>query len=164
MNNVALNSNEIDLIFNNCECINIDACAIENLQFEVESEQFIWDKHHKNLMKQYKLKDFYLKVNCGVKVHFHHPTRTIPTWGRTDSIFTDAERCIERLLNSNDLCHIYINGVCYHVPWKDKAIDASLCGTPITDYVNKWHTASEIKNNNNERFIEIKIKKDENER
>ena len=114
-------------------------------------------------MKQYKLKDFYLKVNCGVKVHFHHPTRTIPTWGRTDSIFTDAERCIERLLNSNDLCHIYINGVCYHVPWKDKAIDASLCGTSITDYVNEWHTASEIKNNNNERFIEIKIKKDENE-
>lgn len=115
-------------------------------------------------MKQYKLKDFYLKVNCGVKVHFHHPTRTIPTWGRTVSIFTDAERCVERLLNFNDLCHIYINGVCYHVPWKDKAIDASLCGTPITDYVNEWHAASEIKNNNNERFIEIKIKKDENER
>ena len=67
MNNVALNSNEIDLVFNNCECININICAIENLQFEVESEQFMWDKHHKNLMKQYKLKDFYLKVNCSVK-------------------------------------------------------------------------------------------------
>lgn len=41
MNNVALNSNEIDLVFNNCECININVCTIENLQFEVESEQFI---------------------------------------------------------------------------------------------------------------------------
>lgn len=45
MNNVSLNNQEIELVFNNCECINIDMCAIENLQFEVESEQFIWDKH-----------------------------------------------------------------------------------------------------------------------
>ena len=43
-----------------------------------------------------------------------------------------------------------------------KAVKASLCGSPITDYVNAWHNASEIKNNSNERFIEIKIKKEEN--
>ena len=47
------------------------------------------------------------------------------------------------------------------MPWKHKAIQASLCGSPITDYVNAWHSAHEIKNKNNERFIEIKIKKDE---
>lgn len=162
MNDVSLTNQEIELVFNNCECINIDMWAIENLQFEVESEQFIWDKHHKNLMKQYVLKDFYLKVNCAEKVHFHHTTRLVPTWGQTDSIFTDGEKCIERLLNSNDLCHVYINGICYRMPWKDKAVKASLCGSPITDYVNAWHSASEIKNNSNERFIEIKIKKEEN--
>ena len=50
MNNVSLTNQEIELVFNNCECINIDMLAIENFQFEVESEQFIWDKHHKNLM------------------------------------------------------------------------------------------------------------------
>ena len=162
MNNVSLNNQEIELVFNNCECINIDMCAIENLQFEVESEQFIWDKHNKNLMKQYILKDFNLKVNCAEKMHFHHTTRMIPIWGQTDSIFTDGEKCIERLLNSNDLCHIYINGVCYRMPWAIKEIQSSLSGSPITDYVNAWHNAYEIKNNSNERFIEIKIKKDEN--
>lgn len=161
MNNVSLTNQEIELVFNNCECINIDMCAIENLQFEVESEQFIWDKHHKNLMKQYVLKEFLLKVNCAEKMHFHHTTRMIPIWGQTDSIFTDGEKCIERLLNSNDLCHIYINGVCYRMPWAIKEIQSSLSGSPITEYVNAWHNAYEIKNNSNERFIEIKIKKDE---
>lgn len=38
MNDVALTNQEIELVFNNCECINIDMWAIENLQFEVESE------------------------------------------------------------------------------------------------------------------------------
>lgn len=79
MNNVSLTNQEIELVFNNCECINIDMLAIENLEFEVESEEFIWDKHYKNLMKQYVLKDFYLKVNCAEKVHFHHTTRLVPT-------------------------------------------------------------------------------------
>ena len=34
MNNVALNNQEIELVFNNCECINIDTFAIIKNQID----------------------------------------------------------------------------------------------------------------------------------
>ena len=126
MERVEIPSQEIELVFENCECIIVDYWSIKFLSFDTVGEQFVFDPHEKNLMKSTNLKNFYLKLDLSNPKHFHHTARLV----ETDSYIEDGKQCIERLKHSNDLTSIHINNECYQVPWKNKEIETDL-GIPL---------------------------------
>lgn len=158
MNHVQLNGQEIELVFNNCEVIYVDLWAIESLRFDVESTRFVWEPHHKELLKTEQLKSFHLEVSIDDKCLFRHGTRHIRDFSETDSVIVDGTNCIERLLHSDDLCSLYLNGICYNMPWEDKEVPADLCGTKIIDHVNGIHHSSKSVDKDGKRRIIIDIK------
>ena len=82
------------------------------------------------------------------------------TWGGTDSIITDGQKCLERLLHCDDITHLYINDICYHMPWHyDKSEDKDL-KLPI--YHNNWQENVEVTNTKGEHTLNIKIKPKDN--
>ena len=75
----------------------------------VRSQMVVCKALQKLRVKSQELKD---------KLDFRHgSTGQIISIGMTESIFTDGEKCMERIRTCNDLTHIYINGKCYQMPW-----------------------------------------------
>ena len=155
MEHIELASQEIELLFENCECIKIDMWAIEFLDLETDYESFTWDRLHKNFMKRHYLKYFKLVVNLDNSKYFYHTNRLIDT----ETVKEDGEQCIRRLINSDDLCDIYINGKCYGVPWEDEEYTGYIAGTPIKLHKNHIQVNSEITDKSGSRILTIECDK-----
>lgn len=147
MERIEIPSQEIELVFENCECIIVDYWAIKLLSFETVGERFVFDPHDKNLMKSIKINNFQIKLDLSNPKHFHHTARLV----ETDSYLEDGKKCIERLKHSNDLTSVYINNVCYQVPWVNKEIETDI-GIPL-------NTNTLQKNNFQKDYLTIEVSK-----
>lgn len=153
MNHIELINQEIEILFENCECINIDMWAIESLVFETDGDSYIWDKSHKNLMKQTRLKYFKLVVNLENTRYFYHTNRLIDT----KTIEDDGIQCINRLIHSNDMTDIYINGICFNIPWISEKYTGYIAGTPIDLYRNSAQLNSEFTDTSGSHTLTIEV-------
>lgn len=159
MNKVEIESQNIEFVFENCEAIHIDVCAIENLYFETGGERFSFDTHRKNLMKSIIMTDFYIKLDLTNPKHFYHTNRM-----KDDNLTTeqDGEQCINRLIHSDDICHCYINEICYHVPAEEDYKQCKICGSDDTYPIwrNKIQTNELKTSKDGKQILIIKMKKD----
>lgn len=146
MNRFNITDNQIEFVFENCEAIFIDTSAIKHLRFTTNGERFIYDERSREMMKSIEVNEFYIVLDIKDKKNFHHPYSTMLTWGGTDSIITDGQKCIDRLTKCDDITHLYINGVCYHMPWD------------YSRYCNTFQNTIESTNTNGEHTLTITIK------
>lgn len=153
MERIELINQEIEILFENCECINIDMWAIESLELDTDGDSYTWDKSHKNLMKQTRLKYFKLVVNLEDTRFFYHTNRLIDT----NTIEEDGIQCINRLIHSDDITDIYINGICFNVPWIYEKYTGHIAGTPINLYRNSAQINSELTNNSGSHTLTIEV-------
>lgn len=140
MKNIELLNQEIEILFENCECINIDMWAIRTLIFDTDGDTYAWDKDHKNLMKKTRLKYFKLTVDLDDTRYFHHTNRLIDT----KTVEEDGIQCINRLIHSDDITDLYINGTCFSIPWIDEKYTGYIAGSPIDLYRNSAQINSEL--------------------
>lgn len=118
MNRVEINDNEIELVFENCECIKVSLAALESLRMTTRGERIVYEKRFGALFTAVEVDTIELKLKLKDKLDYRHgSTGQITAFGMTESIFTDGEKCMERIRTCNDLTHIYINGKCYQMPW-----------------------------------------------
>lgn len=137
----------IEIVFMNCECINVELEAIESMYMITRGERYAFDKHSKNFLCSKEVKELELTLKVSSNHHFYHASPgQMLVIGGTESIFTDRQKCLERLLNCDDITHIYINGTCYQMPWKGGS-----------ENVNKYQTVTK-KCTNGVDFITITIK------
>ena len=157
MNKVEIESQSIEFVFENCEAIHVDVWAIENLYFETGGERFTFDSHRKNLMKSIVMTDFYIKLDLTNPKHFYHTNRM-----KDDNLTTeqDGEQCINRLIHSDDICHCYINNVCYHVPSVEDYKQCKICDSDINIWRNKIQTNELKTSKDGKQILIIKMKKD----
>ena len=157
MNKVEIPSQSIEFVFENCEAIHVDVWAIENLYFETGGERFSFDSNRKNLMKSIVMTDFYIKLDLTNPKHFYHTNRM-----KDDNLTTeqDGEQCINRLIHSDDICHCYINEVCYHVPSVDDYKQCKICDSDINIWRNKIQTNELKTSKDGKQILIIKMKKD----
>ena len=153
MEHVELISQEVEILFENCECVNIDMWAIEYLMLETDGDSYIWDKSHKNFMKQTRLKYFKLVVNLEDTRFFHHTNRLIDA----NTVEEDGMQCINRLIHSDDITDIYINGTCFNVPWIHEKYTGHIAGTPIDLYRNSAQINTELTNKSDVHTLTIEV-------
>lgn len=101
---------KFEIVFENCECIEISPDAIEALSFtRAGKRDFMCDSSSGMLMCQEELIDnFVVKINLSNAKMFRH----IP-----DGAFTNDP--IERIKTCDDITHITINNEYLTVPWKE---------------------------------------------
>lgn len=157
MNKVEIESQSIEFVFENCEAIHVDVWAIENLYFETGGERFTFDPHRKDLLKSITMTDFYIKLDLTNPKHFYHTNRM-----KDDNLTTeqDGEQCINRLIHSDDICHCYINNVCYHVPSVEDYKQCKICDSDINIWRNKIQTNELKTSKDGKQILIIKMKKD----
>lgn len=114
MNTIEIENQSIEIVFENCECIYIDVWAIKKMYFDVCGEHYSFSQQDKKLMKAIDLNKFELEVSLDNPKHFYHTNRLKQNGSTVED---DGKECIERLKNSLDIVHIYINGICYAVSW-----------------------------------------------
>lgn len=151
MNRVEINDNEIELVFENCECIKVSLAALESLRITTRGEHTVYEKHFGALFTSVEVDTIELKLKLKDKLDFRHgSTGQIVSFGMTESIFNDGEKRMERIRTCNDLTHIYINGKCYQMPWDVEQ------GHPYTNLLQT--TTKEC--TDGKEFITISIKSD----
>jgi hypothetical protein len=153
MEHVELTSQEIEILFENCECILIDMWAIKFLRFETDYDTYTWDKSHKNFMKQTRLKYFKLVVDLDDTRYFYHTNRLIDT----KTVEEDGIQCINRLIHSDDITDLYINGTCFNIPWVNEKYIGHIAGTPIDLYRNKAQINSELTDTSGGHTLTIEV-------
>lgn len=156
MNTVELNSCNIEILFDNCECITVDMWAIKYFNFEVIKEDWIWDPNNKKFLKTNRVNNFNLLLNVTEPKYFSQTARLVDGYKTVTEI---GQYCIERLKNSDDICGFNINGINYTVPWNRHEKPTDL-GIPIISNTYQMNTASI--NKNNESTLQIKIKEEPN--
>lgn len=154
MNTIELYNQEIKIVFDNCETVLVDMWAIEALRFNTRGERYCWDRDHKNLLKSIELLDLYLSVNICETKYFHHTNRLI----EKERVKDDGSQCIDRLRYCDDITYIYINSICYHVPWGFAPITSDIGS--VTCYKNSYQKNTESKNSSGHNILTIEIKKE----
>lgn len=154
MNTVELNEQYIEFVFDNCDAIKVDMWAIQSCNFETCGEEWSWDASHKNFLKKIKCSSFEILLNLTNPLHFSHTHRLI--FEPSKSIQEDGEDCIERLVKSDDICHCYINGICYAVPYELCATQSDI-GIPLT--YNNAQVNTQIVNSTGNKLLKITFKK-----
>ena len=154
MNTIELNSGNIEIIFDNCECITVDMWAIKYFHFDVKEERWIWDKDHKNFLKTNQVDNFNLILDISDPRHF---SQTIRLSDPDKTIEEIGKYCIHRLSTSDDISGFTINGKDYTVPW-DRHEKPTSIGIPII--LNSYQINTESINKNNESTLQIKIKEE----
>ena len=103
--------NEIELVFENCESILVDASAIVSLRFSEKGRSYTWEKRSYTLDYRMDLSFFELALDLSDPRKFRrYAGQPDEQWGSP----------VERLKKCSDLCHVYINGECFAVPWGDE--------------------------------------------
>ena len=153
MEHIELANQEIEILFENCECINIDMWAIKSLELKTDGDSYTWDRSRKNLMKQTNLKYFKLVVNLEDTRFFYHTNRLIDT----KTIEEDGIQCINRLIHSDDITDIYINGICFNIPWVHEKYTGHIAGTPIDLYRNSAQINSELTDTSGGHTLTIEV-------
>ena len=148
-----INSQEIELVFENCEAILIDMWAIRSLRLETDGEIYDWDKDHKKFSEITRLKYFKLEVDLDETKYFHHTNRLITT----ETVQEDGEQCIDRLIKSDDLCSIIINDKDFQIPWKDEFYSADLAGTQIRCVRNLLQKNTKVTTKANDNILTIEV-------
>lgn len=153
MEHIELANQEIEILFENCECINIDMWAIKSLELKTDGDSYSWDRSRKNLMKQTRLKYFKLVVDLEDTRYFYHTNRLIDT----KTIEEDGIQCINRLIHSDDITDIYINGTRFNVPWIYEKYTGYIAGTPIDLYRNSAQINSELTDTSGGHTLTIEV-------
>lgn len=151
MNQVIVNDDRVELVFENCECMTVSLHAIESLRLTTRGERFVYEKPWREMLQCKEVDNFEITINLNDKSCFYHSTPTqMLTHAMTESVLTDRNNCVERLKTCNDITHIYINGVSYQMPW---SIDE---GKPYTNLLQT--TKEEVINGRTLLTITIKAK------
>lgn len=118
MNQIVAENNSVELVFENCECITISLRAVESLCMITRGERYVYTKPWREMMHCKEVDNFEIIIDLNDKSCFYHstPMQTL-THAMTESVLTDRNNCVERLKTCNDITHIYINGICYQMPW-----------------------------------------------
>lgn len=100
--------NELELVFENCEYILVDTVAIKTMRFTEKGRRYNWEQQTQTLDYCMELSNFELKLDLSRPQLFRRYA------GQPDEHFGPP---VERLKKCSDLCHVYINGECFAVPW-----------------------------------------------
>ena len=136
----------IELLFENCDCIKIDMSAVTDLCFNTNGEY--WDYYERDnvFLKAATLKSLYLTVD--ISKTFAFSSKQIKT----------ADECIQRILTSDDITRLYVNGKPYLVPWTAETYEAKINGgVPPHDTITcvrnlTQHVKSELTRKNEPRI------------
>lgn len=152
MNKITIENQEIEIVFDNCETILVDQWAIKSMSFNTICDRYFWDNYHKEFERSTMMNDFVLSLDLSKPQNFHHQHRLI----EQKTILEDGKECIKRIQNCDDITHIYINGICFGVPWKKKSKgnDKDL---GIPEYSNEYQTNKNLTGKNGEPIINIRI-------
>lgn len=152
METVNIHRGCINFIFENCECITVDMCAIKYFHFDVKEERWILDKDHKNFLKTNQVDNFNLILDISDPRHF---SQTIRLSDPNKTIEEMGKYCIDRFTNSDDISGFTINGNDYTVPWcrHEKPTDL---GIPLISNTLQRNTVSV--NKCGKTTLQIKIK------
>lgn len=148
MNSFEIQNYKIEFVFENCESIDVGIGAIESFYMTTRGKRMVFDKQSKQMMEAELVDTFELKLNMSDASNFYHSSQNQMLSLGTESVITDRHNCVERIKTSTDITHIYINGVCYQMPWNEEL-----------RYSNKFQTNSNYKIGDKE-FVRIKIKSD----
>ena len=119
-------------------------------------EHIVYEKRFGALFTSVEVDTIELKLKLKDKLDFRHgSTGQIISFGMTESIFNDGEKCMERIRTCNDITHIYINGKRYQMPWDVEQ------GHPYTNLLQT--TTNECTNGKEFIIIVIKAKVANNE-
>lgn len=151
MNNVELNEQYIEFVFDNCDTIKVDMWAIENFRFVTSGESWCWEERHHNFYKTINCSYVYIKLNLNNPLHYYSTPRC--TFNSNLTIEEHGKNFINRLATSDDITHFYINGVCYSVPY-ERSKETNLAfrnelqkNSKTIDKLNNTHLIIEIKKN-----------------
>ena len=148
MNSFEIQNYKIELVFENCECIDVGIGAIESFYMTTRGKRLVFDKHTKQMLEAQSVDTFEITLKLSDASNFYHSSQNQMLSLGTESVITDRHNCVERIKTSTDITHIYINGVCYQMPWSEEL-----------RYSNKFQTNSNYSIDNKE-FVRIKIKSD----
>ena len=132
------NFNFIEIAYDNCEAVIIEKDAIITMDFSIDKVDVIYDNG--TLYNINKLDNFEIKLN--ISDNDKYSLFSNQRFRHVDKSLTEGEYCFDRLVKSNDISTIIINGVSYAVPWDCK----------VSSYVN------DLQKNNligNELYITI---------
>lgn len=127
MNSFQIDNQAIELVFQNTECVYVDIWAIEYFTMSAGDTDYTWLKDHKHMEYSRQLTKFNLTLNLSDPRHFYRTPRMVKP---ETTAGEDGKYCIRRLANGNDLVHIYINGICYALPWEYREHKTAL-GIPV---------------------------------
>lgn len=148
MNSFEVQNYKIEFVFENCECIDVGIGAIESFYMTTLGKRLVFDKHTKQMSESQIVDTLEITLKLSDASNFYHSSQNQMLSLGTESVITDRHNCVERIKTSTDITHIYINGVCYQMPWNEEL-----------RYSNKFQTNSNYKIDNKE-FVRIKIKSD----
>ena len=148
MNSFEIQNYKIELVFENCECIDVGIGAIESFYMTTHGKRLVFDKHTKQMLEAQLVDTFEITLKLSDASNFYHSSQNQMLSLGTESVITDRHNCVERIKTSTDITHIYIDGVCYQMPWSEEL-----------RYSNKFQTNSNYSIDNKE-FVRIKIKSD----
>ena len=140
----------IELLFMNCDCIKIDMSAVTDLRFRTNGEEWDYYKRDNVFLKAATLKSLYLTVD---------PSQT---FAFSSKQIKTADECIQRILTSDDITRLYVNGKPYRVPWTTKTYEAKIIGgvspnDTIDCFINLAQHVKTTVNHRNEKRIKIVI-------
>lgn len=118
-----LKIDKLELGFDSCETITVGLGAIRALEFTVTGEEYCWDSRRKTLDVQKVLGKFHLELDIRDMGEF-----VLSDPVHIEKGLTEGEYLFKRLTTTDDITHIYINGVAYKIPWD-----------PGQQYNNLWH-------------------------
>lgn len=148
MNSFEVQNYKFELVFENCESINVGIGAVESFYMTTRGKRMVFDKQSKQMMEAQLVDTFELKLKLSDASNFYHSSQNQMLSLGIESVITDRHNCVERIKTSTDITHIYINGVCYQMPWNEEL-----------SYQNKFQTNSKY-NIGDKEFVKIKIQSD----
>lgn len=148
MNSFEVQNYKIELVFENCESIDVSIGAIVSFYMTTRGKRMVFDTHTKQMSESQIVDTLEMTLTLSDASNFYHSSQNQMLSLGTESVITDRHNCVDRIKTSTDITHIYINGVCYQMPWNEEL-----------RYSNKFQTNSNYKIGNKE-FVRINIKSD----
>lgn len=152
MEHIHLQSQELEIAFDDGTSILIDESAISSMRFESVCDKYSWNQPTRQFNKSTVVKN--LKISFELKpMLFRYNYQK----ANTDIPLEEGKSCIERLKNSDDIRYFHMNSMWFEVPWKRKAVIKKSEGTEIRCYMNQWQRNSTTYNSSGDSWIDIEI-------